>query len=86
MLTNRQVANSRKAFAENTSTDIKLSKTQLSKMIQSGRFLGNLLGKLAGPLMKVAMPLAKNVLAPLGISAAISAIDGSIKKRCLVQG
>ena len=38
---------------------IKLSKTQLSKMIQSGGFLGNLLGKLAGPLMKVAMPLAK---------------------------
>ena len=57
-------------------------------MIQSGGFLGNLLDKLAGlagPLMKVAMPLAKNVLAPLGISAAMSAIDGSIKKRCLVQ-
>ena len=53
-------------------------------MIQSGGFLGNLLGKLAGPLMKVAMALAKNVLAPLGISAAISAIDESIKKRCLV--
>ena len=34
--------------------------------------------------MKVAMPLAKNVLAPLGLSAAMSAIDGSIKKRCLV--
>ena len=50
-------------------------------MIQSGRFLGNLLGKLAGPLMKVAMPLAKNVLAPLGLSAAMSAIDGSIKKK-----
>ena len=85
LLTNRQVANIRKAFATNTSTDIKLSKTQLSKMIQSGGFLGNLLGKLAGPLMKVAMPLAKNVLPPLGISAAMSAIDGSIKKRCLVQ-
>ena len=86
LLTNRQVANIRKAFAKNTSTDIKLSKTQLSKMIQSGGFLGNLLGKLAGPLMKVAMSLAKNVLAPLGISPAISAIDGSIKKkRCLVQ-
>ena len=55
-------------------------------MIQSGGFLGNLLGKLAGLLMKVAVPLAKNVLAPLGISAVMSAIDGSIKKRCLVQG
>ena len=53
LLTNRQVANIRKAFAKNTSTDIKLSKIQLSKMIQSGGFLGNLLGKLAGPLMKV---------------------------------
>ena len=50
-------------------------------MIQSGGFLGNLLGKLAGPLMKVAMPLAKNVLGPLGLSAAMSAIDGSIKKK-----
>ena len=78
LLTNRQVANTRKAFANHSSIDIKLSKTQLSKMIQSGGFLGNLLGKLAGPLMKVAMPLAKNVL---GISAAMSAIDGSIKKK-----
>ena len=86
LLTNRQVANIRKAFAKNASIDIKLSKTQLSKMMQSGGFLGNLLGKLAGPLMKVAVSLAKNVLAPLGISPAMSAIDGSIKKRCLVQG
>ena len=73
-------------FTKNTSTDIILSKTQLSKMIQSGGFLGNLLGKLAGPLMKVAMPLAKNVLAPLGLSAAMSAIDGSIKKKMLGSG
>ena len=78
LLTNRQVANIRKAFAKNTSINIKLSKTQLSKMIQSEGFLGNLLGKLAGPLMKVAIPLAKNVLAPLGISAAMSAIDGKM--------
>ena len=55
-------------------------------MIQSGGFLGNLLGKLAGPLMKVAMPLAKNVLAPLGLTAAMSAIDGSIKKKMLGFG
>ena len=86
LLTNRQVANIRKAFAKNTSTDVKLSKTQLSKMIQSGGFLGNFLGKLAGPLMKVAKPLAKNVLAPLGISAAMSSIDGSIKKKMLGSG
>ena len=86
LLTNRQVANIRKAFTKNTSIDIKLSKTELSKMIQSGGFLGNLLGKLASPLMKVAVPLAKNVLAPLGISAAMSAINGSIKKKILGSG
>ena len=84
LLTNRQVANIGKAFANHPSIDIRLSKTHLSKMIQSGGFLGNLLDKLAGPLMKVAMPLAKNVLAPLRLSAVMSAIDGSIKKRCLV--
>ena len=86
LLTNTQVANIRKAFDNHSSIDFKLSKTQLSKMIQSGGFLGDLLGKLAGPLMKVAMPLAKNVLAPLGISAAMSAIDGSIKKKILGSG
>ena len=85
LLTDRHVANIRKAFANDLSTDAKFSKTQLLKMPQSGGFLGNLLSKLAGPLMKVVMPLAKNVLAPLGLSAAMSAIDGSIKKkRCLV--
>ena len=81
LLTDRQVANIRKAFSNNLSTDFKFLKTQLSKMMQSGGFLGNLLSKLAGPLMKVAMPLAKNVLAPLGLTAAMSAIDGSIKKK-----
>ena len=86
LLTNRQVANIRKAFANHSSIDIKLSKTQLSKMIQSAGFLGNLLGKLAAPLLKVAMPLAKNVLAPLGLSAAMSATDGSIKKKMLGSG
>ena len=62
-------------------TDIKLSKAQMKKIIQFGGFLGKLLGKLAGPLMKVAMPLAKNVLAPLGLTAAMPAIDGSIQKK-----
>ena len=50
-------------------------------MIQSGGFLGSLLNKLAGPLMKVAISLAKNVLAPLGITAAASAIDAGIQKK-----
>ena len=62
-------------------TDIKLSKAQIKKLIQSGGFLGKLLSKLAGPLMKVALPLAKNVLAPLGLTAAMSAIDGSIQRK-----
>ena len=58
LLTNRQVANLRKAFANYLSTDIKLSKAQLSKMIQSGGFLGRPLG----PLLKTGLPLMKNVI------------------------
>ena len=61
------------------STDLKISKAQISKIIQFGRFLGSLLSKLAGPLMKVAAPLA--ILASLGITAAASAIDAGIKKK-----
>ena len=60
------------------STDLKLSRAQHSKIIQSGGFLGSLLSKLAGTLMKVAIPLAKNVLALLGVTAAASAIDPSL--------
>ena len=81
LLTARQKTKLRNAFINNTSTDIKLSKAQITKIIQSGRFLGSLLSKLAGPLMKVAVPLAKTILAPLGITAAASAIDAGIKKK-----
>ena len=63
------------------SVDIKFSKAQISKIIQSGGFLGSLLSKLAGPLMKVAIPLAKTVLAPLGKTATASAIDAGIQKK-----
>ena len=80
-LTTRQITKLRNAINNNLATDIKLSKAQIKKLIQSGGFLGKLLSKLAGPLMKVAMPLAKNVLAPLGLTAAVSSIDGSIQKR-----
>ena len=87
LFTNRQVANIRKAFAKNTPTDIKLSKTQLSKMIQSGGFLGRLLGPLLKTglsLMKsVIKPLAKSVLIPLGLTAAASAADARIHKKNL---
>ena len=81
LLTTRQNTKLRNAVNNNSATDIKLSKTQIKKIIQSGGFLDKLLGKLAGPLMKVAMPLAKNVLSPLGLTAAMSAIDGSIQKK-----
>ena len=85
LLTNRQVANLHKAFAKNTSTDIMLSKTQLSKMIQSGGFLGKLLGPLLRtglPLMKsVIKPLVKTVFVPLGSTAAASAADAGIHKK-----
>ena len=81
LLTTRQKTKLRNAFINNTSTDIKLSKAQITKIIQSGGFLGSLLSKLSGPLMKVAVPLAKNILAPLGIKAAASAVDAGIKKK-----
>ena len=62
------------------STDLKLSEAQISKIIQFGGFLVLLLSKLAGPLMKVAVPLVKNILAPLEITAAL-AIDAGIQKK-----
>ena len=85
LLTNSQVSNIRKAFANNTSTDIKFSKPQLSKMVQSGGFFG----KLLGPLLKTGLPLiksvikslAKNVLIPLGLTAASSSEDAGIHKK-----
>ena len=61
LLTIRQKTKLRNAFNNNMSTDLKLSKAQIYKIIQSQEFLESLLSKLAGPLMKVAIPLAKNV-------------------------
>ena len=81
LLTTRQKAKLRNAFDNNMSTDLKLSRAQISKILKSGGFLGSLLSKLAGPLMKVAIPLRKSVLAPLGITAAVSAIDAGIQKK-----
>ena len=87
---NRQVANLRKAFDNYLSTDIKLSKTQLSKMIQLGGLVGRLLGPLLKtglPLMKsIIQPLAKSVLIPLGLTAAASAADAGIHKKILGSG
>ena len=91
LLTNRQFSSIRKAFANNSSVDIKFSEAQLSKMIQSGGFLGKLLGPLSKtglPLMKsVITPSAKSVLIPLGLTAAAaSAADAGIHKKILGSG
>ena len=88
LLTNRQVANLRKAFANHLSTDIKLSKTQLSKMIQSAGFLGRLLG----PILKTGLPLIKNLIKPLAkgvlilLGLAAAAADARIHKKILGSG
>ena len=84
LLTTRQTK-LRNAFNNSMSTDLRLSKALISKIIQSGGFLGSLLSKLACPLMKIAIPLAKNVLAPLGIAAAASAIDAGIQKKIKIH-
>ena len=85
LLTTRQSAKLRNAINNNLATDKKLSKAQIKKLIQSGGFLGKLLSKLAGPLMKVALPLAKNVLAPLGLTAAMLQLMEVYKKRYMVR-
>ena len=88
LLTNRQVSSVRKAFSNNSSADTKFSKAQFSKMIQSGGFIGKLLGpslKTGLPLIKnVITPLAKSVLIPLGLTAA--AADAGIHKKILGSG
>ena len=90
LLTDRQVSNLRKSFANNSSTDIKLSNTQLSKVIQSGGFLSRFLG----PLLKTELPLIKNVIKPLaksvsislGLTAAASAADAGIHNKNVGSG
>ena len=77
----RQKSKLRNAFENNLSANIKLSKTQISKITQSGGFLGSLLSKIAGSLIKVASHLAKNILAPLRITAAAAVTDSGIQKK-----
>ena len=85
LLTDSQVSSIRKNVLNNSSANTKFSKTQLSKMIQSGGFLGKLLDPLLKtglPLIKnVITPLAKSVLIPLGLTAAASAADAGIHKK-----
>ena len=89
-LSNTQVSRLRKAFANNSSANVKLSKTQLHKIGQSGGFLGRLLG----PLLKTGLPLIGNVLKPLaksilislGLTTAASTTDGAIHKKMFGSG
>ena len=90
LLTTRQTTKLRNSFENNMSTDIKLSRAQIPKIIQSGGFIG----KLLGPLLKTGLPLiknvikslARNVLIPLGLTAAASATDAGIQKKILGSG
>ena len=90
LLTNKQVSNFRKGFGNYLSTDIKLSKTQLSKMIQSGGFLDRLLGSLLKTgltsIKNEIKPLAKSVLVPLGLTATASAAEAGMHKKILGSG
>ena len=86
LLTYAKVFKLRKAFANNSSANIKLSKTQLHKIGPSGGLIGCLLG----PLLKTGLPLignvAKSVLIPLGLTAAASATDAAIHKKMFESG
>ena len=84
-LTTRQTTKLRNAIENNMLTDIKLSKPQISKIIQSGEFLG----KILGPLLKTGLPLLKSIIKPLellGLIAASSAIDAGIQKKIYGSG
>ena len=81
LLTLKQTTKLKNAIENNISTDIKLSKAPITKIIQSGGFLGSLLSKIVGALMNIAVLFAKNILAALGITAAASAIDPGIREK-----
>ena len=90
LLTNTQVSKLCKAFANSSSANVKLSKSRLHRIGQSGGFLGSLLGpslKTGLPLMQnVLKPLAKNVLILLGLTAVASATDAAIHKKMFGSG
>ena len=80
LLTTRQTNKPRNAVENNMSTDIKLSKAQLSKIIKKP---GGFLGKIFGPVLKTGLPLLKSVIKPLellGLTAASSATDAGVQK------
>ena len=90
LLTNTHISKLREAFANDSSANIKLSKTQLHQNGQSGRFLGRVwqpLLKTGLTLMKnVLKPLVNSVLIPLGLTLSVSATDGTIQKKTFRSG
>ena len=93
-LTQQQTTKLRNKIENNMSADIKLSRTQIRKMDQFGGFLGRLLGrflikpatKILPKLIKPAISVGKNISAPLGLSAAVSATDAAIQKKIYGSG
>ena len=84
-LTQRQITKLRNSIENNLQTDIKLSKAQISKLIQPGGFLG----KIIGPLSKTRLPLLKSVIKPLGLlglTAASLGIDAGVQKKIYGSG
>ena len=86
LLTTRQTTKLRYSIQNNMSADAKFSKAQIKKRIQSGSFLGKLLGRFLSKLIKLAISVGKNLLASLGLSAAISAADAGIQKSIFGSG
>ena len=80
-LTQTQINKLREKVESNMSTDIKLSKAQINKLIKSGGALGSILTRFLPKLIQPALSLGKNILAPLGVSAAMSATDAAIQKK-----
>ena len=85
-LTERQMKKLIKKTDDNMSTDIKLSKTQINKTIKECGNLGRLLMNFLPKLIKPAISIGKNILAPLGLSAALSATDAAIQKKIYRSG
>ena len=80
-LTQTQIYKLREKVDNSMSTDIKLSKAQINKLIKSGGALGSILARFLPKLIKPALSLGKNILVPLGLSAAMSATDAAIQKK-----
>ena len=81
LLTAKQKTKLRNAFENNMSANIKLFKAQIAEIIPCGSFVVSLWSKIGGLLITVAVPLAKYILASLGITTAALVIDAVIQKK-----